>query len=177
MLIAGLAWGGGGRALSCLDRVITMLHLRALLPIEHRKGGAIRLPSFERTELRRLGPAYEHSPDWAPFRAIAGNGIYKLIKRFRDGTVHHRRWPSELHGEKQITYWDSGGPSRGLGAAPIGEGLSVQDHDALLIATWDQVLRPAIEGGGRLLTPARAHLRATSVRRGSRRGNSPEQIR
>jgi hypothetical protein len=142
------------RALSCLDRVITMLHLRALLPIEHRKDGTIRLPSFERTALRRLRPAYQHSPDWAPFRAIADNAIYKLMKRFRDGTVHHRRWPSELHGEKQITYWDSGGPSRGLGAAPIGEGLSAQDHAALLLATWDQVLRPAIEGGGRLLDSA-----------------------
>ena len=142
------------RALSCLDRVITILHLRALLPIEHRKDGTIRLPSFERTEVRRLRPAYAHSPDWEPFRAIADNDIYKLIKRFRDGTVHHRRWPSELHGEKQITYWDSGGPSRGRGAAPIGDGLSAQDHVALLIATWDQLLRPAIEGGRRLLNPA-----------------------
>jgi hypothetical protein len=165
------------RVLSYLDRVITMLHLRALLPIEVRKDGTIRLPSFERTALRRLRPAYQHSPDWAPFRAIADNAIYKLMKRFRDGTVHHRRWPSELHGEKkQIAYWDSGG--RHVVSEPLRSAKGSAPRITPPCCSPPGIKCCALQSSeaADCSTRLRAHLQAMRVRRSRRRGSSPEQI-
>lgn len=112
-LAAQLLDGAILRALSCMDRVVTMLHLRAGLVVEKRRDGTLHLPSFTRQGLRLLRPVYEKHSAWSEFTAILDNPIYELIKRFRDGMVHHRRWPSELHGESRVSYWDAGGLAGG----------------------------------------------------------------
>lgn len=140
------------RSLSCLDRVATMLHLRAGLAIRKQADGRPRLPSFNRPELRTLESYYESGSAWKPFEGVLDNPIYGLIKQVRDGTVHQRRWPSELHGEPWIAYWDAGaqlGPTRG--PLRVDEGLTAADHVALLRGTWAEVVRPVVELGGRLL--------------------------
>jgi hypothetical protein len=69
--------------------------------------------------------------------------------------VHYRRWPSELHGESQVSYWDAGGLAvNGGGPEQIYQGLRAQDHVALLAATWNEVIGPTVQLGGRLLSPA-----------------------
>jgi hypothetical protein len=142
------------RALSCMDRVVTMLHLRAGLAVDMRKDGTLHLPSFTRQSLRALRPLYGKHSVWSEFMAIFDSPIYGLIKRFRDGMVHHRRWPSELHGESRVSYWDAGGLAvEGGGPNQVFEGLSAQQHVALLIATWNEVIGPTVEIGGRLLSP------------------------
>ncbi len=142
------------RTLSCMDRVVTMLHLRAGLAVKKRSDGTLLLPSFTRQDLRALRPAYERHGSWKDFRAIIDNPIYGLIKRFRDGMVHHRRWPSELHGETKVAYWDVGGPVEGRpGPDQTYVGLSAQDHVALLLATWKEVVGPTVQLGGWLLAP------------------------
>jgi hypothetical protein len=102
-----------------------------------------------------LRPVYEQRSAWSKFRAILDHPVYELIKRFRDGMVHHRRWPSELHGESQVSYWDAGGLAvSGGGPKWIYQGLRAQDHVALLVATWNEVIGPTVELGGRLLSSA-----------------------
>ncbi|MCA1604192.1 MAG: hypothetical protein LC775_01610 [Acidobacteria bacterium] len=142
------------RALSCMDRVVTMLHLRAGLPIHKRKDDTLRLPSFNRDELRSLREPYQSHTKWADFRAIADHPIYELIKRYRDGTMHYRRWPSELHGETRLSYWDAGAPATDRPAPEqTYEGLTAQQHVRLLIVTWEEVIRSTVEMGGDLLLP------------------------
>jgi hypothetical protein len=140
------------RSLSCLDRVATMLHLRADLAVEMRKDGTRWLPSFTKTEMKRLQLVYEHRPGWGDFAAVRSNPIYGLAKMFRDGTVHHRRWPSELHGEALISYMDVGGPDDDDEPPRTCKGMGAQDHLGYLMATWEEVVRPVVESGGRLLT-------------------------
>ena len=143
------------RCLSSLDRVATMLHVRAGMPIDKGADGSPRTPSFSIAELRAMRSAYEGHPSWPALRDIPRHDMYKFIKRYRDGTVHHRRWPSELHGEATLSYWDAGA-STDEGYAPERryEGLSAQNHIGLTLATWNHVLRPAVEAGGMLVTPA-----------------------
>jgi hypothetical protein len=137
-----------------MDRIVTMLHLRAGLSVKKRRDGTPRLPSFTRQGLGLLRPAYEKQSAWSEFTAILDNPVYELIKRFRDGMVHHRRWPFELHGESRVSYWDAGGLAvDGGGPEQIYEGLRAQDHVAVLVATWNEVIRPTVELGGRLLSP------------------------
>jgi hypothetical protein len=142
------------RALSCMDRVVAMLHLRAGLAVKKRKDGTLHLPAFTRQDLRVLRSVYEQQSAWGEFKAILDHPVYGLIKRFRDGMVHHRRWPSELHGESQVSYWDAGGLAvDGGGPEQVYQGLRAQDHVALLAATWNEVIGPTVELGGRLLSP------------------------
>jgi hypothetical protein len=140
------------RCLSSLDRVATMLHIRADLPIERRADGSPRPPGFSIAELKAMRASYEGHPSWQALRDVARHDMYKFIKGYRDGTVHHRRWPSELHGEASLSYSDAGAstdeaypPERRY------EGLSAQNHIGLTLGTWNHVLRPAIETGGLLV--------------------------
>jgi hypothetical protein len=117
------------RALSCMDRIVTMLHLRAGLAVEKRRDGTHHLPSFTKQGLRVLRASYDKNPAWNDFTVIFDHPVYELIKRFRDGMVHHRRWPSELHGESRVSYWDAGGLAvDGGGPEQVYEGLVLQPH-------------------------------------------------
>jgi hypothetical protein len=140
------------RALSCMDRVATILHLRAGLPIDKRKDGSLHLPSYNRGELCKLQPHYKERAAWKELNAICDHPIYAFIKRFRDGNVHRRRWPSELHGESRLTYWDGSAPPE-VRPSPeeAYDGISAHTHLALLVAAWANVLQPTIDAGGRLL--------------------------
>jgi hypothetical protein len=140
------------RSLSCLDRVATMLHLRAGLAVELRKDGTRWLPSFTKKELERLRPAYEARAAWGAFVAVRTSPLYGFAKTIRDGTVHHRRWPSELQGEALVSYMDVGGPRDADAASLTYKGMSAQEHLGYLLATWEEVVRPVTENGGRLLT-------------------------
>lgn len=140
------------RSLSVLDRLTTLLHLRAGIPIRARRDGTWEYPGFSPAAVRALEPHCAHKQEWPQFAALLHDDYYRLVKKFRDVAVHQRRWPSELHGEADASYWDAGLPP---GADDVPErrvaGLSAQDHLALLLATWEQVLSPAVRLGGDLV--------------------------
>jgi hypothetical protein len=141
------------RSLAVLDRVITLLHLRAGLALPTRKDGTIQYPGFSLAVMKGLRPHFEGHTAWSDFEGLLQDEYYKLIKRFRDGAVHQRRWPAELHGEPDASYWGLGSGQEGEGPAPerrVG-GLDAQSHHALLLATWDQVISRAISLGSQLL--------------------------
>lgn len=140
------------RSLSALDRITTLLHLRAGVPIRARRDGALEYPGFSPAAVRALEPHCAHEQPWPQFAALLDDDYYRLVKKFRDVAVHQRRWPSELHGETDASYWDEGLPAS-AGDVPERRvaGLSAQDHLALLLATWEQVLSPAVRLGGDLV--------------------------
>ena len=141
------------RALSSLDRVATMLHLRAGLSVSKRKDGTLRLPNFSSETLRAMNATYDRQPAWEELRAIARHELYKFVKIYRDGNVHHRRFPTELHGERTLSYWGAGAPPE---AGPQPEkhylGLTAWQSVALALQTWNLLLRPAIDAGARLVS-------------------------
>jgi hypothetical protein len=156
------------RTLSALDRVATMLHIRAGLNIPTRKDGSPRLPAFGKEELRAIRLAFADHEALQELRALAAHDLYRFVKRYRDGTVHHRRWPSELHGEATLAYWDAGAPRTGTHPPERRyEGLTAAEHVAMTLATWNLVLLPAVHAGGRLLS-AELSLR-------KREGRPPDQ--
>jgi hypothetical protein len=150
-LAAQLLDGAMLRSLSVLDRVATMLHVRAGFSITQLKDGSFRLPSFSIEQLKALRPAYDQHPAWPGLRAVAADDMYRFIKRYRDGGVHHRRWPCELHGETKLTYWDTAAKGSETPAQRQYEGLTAQMHIAMTLATWNVVLLPIVEAGGQLV--------------------------
>jgi hypothetical protein len=140
------------RTLSALDRVATMLHIRAGLKIPTRKDGSPRLPAFGKEELRAIRPAFADHEALQELRELAAHDLYRFVKRYRDGTVHHRRWPSELHGETTLAYWDAGAPKNGTHLPERRhDGLTAAEHVAMALATWNLVFLPAVHAGGRLV--------------------------
>jgi hypothetical protein len=139
------------RAISALDRMATMLHVRAGLPVARFKDGTPKLPAFGTDTLRAMNFAYQGHHAWEDLRAVTRDDAYKFVRRYRNNNVHQRRWPSELHGEKTLSYWDAGAPHED-GPQPERryEGLTAQESINLAIGTWNQILRPAIHAGGRL---------------------------
>lgn len=140
------------RVLSSLDRVATLLHLRAGLGIPTHKDGTYRLPTFGSGANKAVEPVYGEHDAWPSYSALTTNELYKLIKRFRNGAIHHRRWPSELHGEVELLYRDAGSGQRGPAPERRYKGLEAQEHLALPIASWHEVLTPAVLHGARLLS-------------------------
>lgn len=140
------------RAVAALDRVAAMLHLCAGLPLETARDGSARMPAFNAGDLGRVRPAYNRQPQSDALFEVVDHPVYQLLKRFRNGNTHQRRWPSELHGERTVLYWDDGPATEGGVSGPRWvEGLSAQDHFAVSLAVWNLVLRPAVELGGSLV--------------------------
>lgn len=141
------------RAISALDRVATMLHVRAGLPVARFKDGTPKLPVFDTEALRSLNSAYQQYPAWEDLRAVTRDDAYKFVRAYRNNNVHQRRWPSELHGEKTLSYWDAGAPNED-GPQPERryEGLTAVESINLAIGTWNEILRAVIHAGGRLFS-------------------------
>lgn len=140
------------RLLAALDRIAGLLFIRTGKEIPKKKDGTLRLPGFNRDTMMELRGAFAHHQDWPAFRQLLQHPIFKVAKRYRDGTIHHRRWPSELHGESELAYWDAGSANAATREPEERhEGLSAQDHLGLLLAAWDLVLQPTALLGGSLM--------------------------
>jgi hypothetical protein len=140
------------REVSALDRVATMLHLRATHTIPRARDGSMRLPGFTAGGLAGTKKLWGQREAWGPLYELLEDPLYDVVRRYRNGNVHSRRWPAELHGESQLAYWDAGrGPTTEMVHERHEDGLPAQHHQALLLATWDHILKPAIAHGGSLL--------------------------
>lgn len=143
------------RAMSCLDRIATMLHVAARMPLDTRADGSYRLPAFEREYLRRLNPAYVGRDGWQELRALLNDPIYKLVKRIRDEHVHYRRWPSALHGGRRVGYYSSEFDELSPGTHGqdfIREALTAQEHLATVTASLNHLVKPAAADAARVLS-------------------------
>ncbi|WP_426594405.1 hypothetical protein ACPPVS_02550 [Cellulomonas sp. McL0617] len=137
------------RQISCLDRIATLMHLAAGLPIASTRRGELRMPSFTQNFFDRSRSHFEARPEWIEFEALGKHELLEWAKAVRDGYVHRRRWPSALHGDRKVVYgWtDSAGDYQ----TATSDGLTAQQHVAVLVAMWNEVLNPAVRSAGALL--------------------------
>jgi hypothetical protein len=134
------------RGMSALDRLAVLLFCADQQPITPNKHGDLVLPAFRRSWLRRLR-RWDGRPEWSQLLDILDHPVFTLVKRYRDGFVHQRRTPMQLHGEHATTTF----PSKSQTAT---EGISAELHLAMVLGFYDLVLRPSCEMVGILIQAA-----------------------
>ncbi|GAA2750199.1 hypothetical protein [Amnibacterium kyonggiense] len=127
------------RGLSSLDRVATMLALRDGSTLD-----ANRLPVFRRDSLKKLR-RWRGQAEWDRLRGLLNHPLFDYVKQYRDGFVHRRREPIELHGE-HVAVW------RGEdGKSGIYRGMDPGMQLGLAVEFFRLVLSPAVEAAGALI--------------------------
>jgi hypothetical protein len=130
------------RAVAATDRLAVLLHACAGLEFPRRKAGEPRYPTFTADDLRKLNAYYETEPEWRELREIAVNPLLTFVRSARNQFTHARRLPTELHGDRFITY---------ISDSPDVAGIDVADHVGLVLAMFDAILRPAVQATGKIL--------------------------
>jgi hypothetical protein len=129
------------RSIAACDRLVILLWIRAGEPSRRRRDGRSLHPAFTRHFLRYLRKYYEDQRAWPLLYETVEGSLFGLAKELRDGFTHSRRLASELHGEPVVAY-SGQGPARGLEA---------DEHRALVLAFYNEILGPSIEHVGTLL--------------------------
>ena len=134
------------RSISALDRIAILLWCAAPLPIERDRFGELRLPAFRKGYLNRMAPHYSSRAEWTPLANLVDHDFMGLVKPYRDGFVHRRRTPMQLHGE-HVTVVDlhTDNPRKIPGFDP-------NHHLGMVLGFYDTVLKPATELAGALVT-------------------------
>jgi hypothetical protein len=82
--------------------------------------------------------------------------VFTLVKRYRDGFVHQRRTPVQLHGEHATATFPSASQT-------TTKGISAELHLAMALGFYDLILRPSCELVGTLI-----HVTTVTVTESSR---------
>jgi hypothetical protein len=127
------------RGISALDRVAILLSCVA------RRIDSRRMPAFRSNELRRLSEVFDSDEEWAVLSALTENEVFQFVKQARDGHVHRRRLPAELHGD----FVTSGRDAAGYPLSTVG--LDPGLHLAVVTALFQDVIVPAIDAAGALI--------------------------
>ena len=128
------------RGIAACDRLAIMLHCGSGVALPRNRKGELRSPSFGRDDLKPLGRYFVSRPAWAQVRELAAHPFLGFVKEERNDFTHHRRRPSELHGERDIVYGSlSDGPEELVRAMDAGT------HYAIAAGFYNEVLLPAIE--------------------------------
>ncbi len=127
------------RGISALDRVAILLTCVA------RRIDIRRMPAFRLHELRRLSDAYESDGEWTTLLALAENEVFRFVKDARDGHVHRRRLPAELHGD----FVTSGRDTEARYISTVG--MDPDLHLAVVTALFRDVIVPAISAAGAMI--------------------------
>lgn len=138
------------KSVTCADLLATLVHLAARVPLPRRDArGHLRLPALSAGFIAQVGPAFQGQGAWSGLEEAAKSDLLTWARGIRNGQVHQRRWPSILHGERKVAYaWDDpGGQYRSVDYT----GLTAQQHVALLLALWNDVLAPAAEAASLLV--------------------------
>jgi hypothetical protein len=124
------------RVVAALDRVAIILWSSANLPIPVSKRASH--PAFRPSYLRQLAG---HYPDNAvgPILKLTEHELYRVLVSARNGFTHSRRIMSELHGHYRVAY-EAADP-RGV----ITQAIDKRTHMAILLACYNEVLRPSVE--------------------------------
>lgn len=129
------------RLVAGLDRLAVLLTSAAGKRFAVGKDG-LRYPAFRAGDLEKLKSAYPEAL-WEKVRALTDHPLFKFLMDARNGFTHSRRLYSELHGHYRIVYGvpDIAGEERDLS---VQEGIDPAMHLAVLLATYNEILRPAI---------------------------------
>lgn len=124
------------RVVAALDRVAIILWSSAGMPIPVDKHTSH--PAFRPFYLRQLADHYSES-DLAPIVKLTEHDLYRVLVSVRNGFTHSKRIMSELHGHYRVAY-ESADP-RGV----VTQAIDKRTHLAILLACYNEVLRPAVE--------------------------------
>lgn len=80
---------------------------------------------------------YQEQAAWAKLSALTTNPLFAFVKQERNGIVHDRRSPSELHGERPLIYGFGTEREETVGV------LDIATHYAFAPAFYNEVLTPA----------------------------------
>jgi hypothetical protein len=128
------------RAVAALDRLATMLWCSSgiPLPLDH---GRVRHPAFRGGDLRTLQSAYMLG-EFTRLQELLKHPLFELLLEVRNGFTHASRPLSALHGYYRVGYHTGAD----MGAkGEIREAMNRQTHLAILLASYVEVLRPAVE--------------------------------
>lgn len=131
------------RGMSALDRLAVLLFCADRQPIKANKHGDLALPAFRKSWLKQL-KRWDECPEWSKLLEILDHPVFTLVKRYRDGFVHQRRTPMQLHGEHATTTLPSV-------SQKTTEGISAELHLAMVLGFYNLVLRPSCELVGTLI--------------------------
>jgi hypothetical protein len=127
------------RGISALDRVAILVSCAAGR-IDPR-----RMPAFRSRELGRLSGAFGSDGEWETLLGLTENEVFLFVKDARDGHVHRRRLPTELHGD----FVTSGRDIAGRSVSTVGMDPDLQL--AVATALFRDVIVPAISSAGALI--------------------------
>ncbi len=123
------------RVVAALDRVAIVLWSSAGMPIPVSQRTSH--PAFRPTYLRRLAGVYSTNEFGAVLK-LTEHELYGVLVSVRNGFTHSRRIISELHGHYRVAY-ESTDP-RGV----VTQAIDKRTHMAILLACYNEVLRPAV---------------------------------
>jgi hypothetical protein len=134
------------RCFAVLDRIMIMMACVADVTFKPQKSDpdVLSYPSFNRSGTNKVALFYENDPLWKDFVSLLDDEIFKLLKRYRNGFMHSRRYASQLHGEHYSDYLAENRKKRQEGAEP-------SDHEALPFALYMRIVCPAMDIGGKLI--------------------------
>ena len=131
------------REVAACDRLATMLWTRVEQPIRTSKAGREFFPTFRRETLKELAPHYEQAPAWPDLLELTSHKLFAFAKDLRDDFTHARRVASALHGEQFTTFFRDD---------TVSVGVDANEHLAIALALYGEILRPAVRLTGELLT-------------------------
>jgi len=140
------------RGWSILDRVASMLACAAGAVVDEE-----RMPAFRPSELRKLNGAYGTQADWLALKGLFSNLLFDFTKDYRDGFIHRKRLPMQMHGAHIVVEPD--GTRR--------RGIDSEDHVDLVLAFYNEIVVPCCSLGARLVSTvdALARLREGTSKR------------
>lgn len=83
------------------------------------------LPAFRKSWLQRV-TRWDKCPEWSKLLEMLDHPVFALVKRYRDGFVHQRRTPMQLHDEHATTTFPSASQT-------TTEGISAELHLAMVL--------------------------------------------
>ncbi len=126
------------RLVAALDRLASMLWAGARVPFADSKGRP-RHPAFRSRDLKIVAPSYPAN-EMEVLLGLTKHELFDLLMKIRNEFTHSRRVLSELHGHYRIGYRVGPTPER----ERIVQALDRQTHLAILLAAYNEILRPAV---------------------------------
>lgn len=150
------AWFGGlmldTALLKChglLDRLTVALWCHAQLPIDETKAGEMKYPTFTREWIKRLKASYEPDPAWSSFSDLLDTPLAKELVSYRHTGTHKRRAGSALNGGFERWHADEINPESPI--HKVSHGMSVIDHANAPLATYRELLLPALTAATKMI--------------------------
>lgn len=129
------------RLVAALDRLATALWcLSGKALARRKKDNKVLHPAFVATDLAKVPKSFD-AEAWQQLTSLLQHPLYQVVKDMRNGFTHNHRWYSGLHGFDQVVYGTSG-PKEAFRQVRAMDGST---HLAVLLGTYDLVLRPAVE--------------------------------